>query len=87
MKEREKRVASPSTMYEEVSETSLLPKVLDWLILSRSLCIRGNGKAPLAQRDYMVKQRATMTAPHTFTWGGRFKWQGPKHSTGLQHQV
>mmetsp|Transcript_13747 Transcript_13747/g.37130 ORF Transcript_13747/g.37130 Transcript_13747/m.37130 type:complete len:298 (+) Transcript_13747:97-990(+) len=40
-----------------------------------------------AQRDYMVKQRATMTAPHTFTWGGRFKWQGPKHSTGLQHQV
>lgn len=39
------------------------------------------------QRDYMMKQRATMTAPHTFTWGGRFRWQGPIHATGLQHQV
>lgn len=39
------------------------------------------------RRDYNLKQRATMTAPHTFTWGGRFRWQGPKHATGLQHQV
>lgn len=39
------------------------------------------------RRDYVQKQRATMTAPHVFTWGGRFRWQGPKHATGMQHTV
>lgn len=37
-----------------------------------------------ASRDHFQKQRATMTAAHVFTWGGRFKYargNSSSHST------
>jgi len=71
--------SAPSTSHAS-SATSATGSYVKRTLVSQKL-----SKEEQEFRDYYNRERATMTASHVFTWGGRFKYHGPEQ--GLSRQT